>query len=318
MQQQWDLHRPRTRRHFLRMILAVGAGVLVAGCGSSSEQTQAPASLATPDTTNVSDTAATPPNEQEQPAPQPTPSPVVPAEAEEPTAVLTPTAAAVATTGLLLSRPAAPPAAGEITPGVQPLGLVPDRDTLLYVPARYTPDQAVPLVVLCHGAGGITEHGLSLLQGLADEANLLLLAPASRRQTWDVIRGGYGPDVRLIDQALGQVFSRFNVDRARLAIGGFSDGASYALSLGLTNGDLFTHIMAFSPGFMAPARQEGKPRIYISHGTRDDVLPIDACSRKIVPRLERAGYDVLYHEFDGPHTVPPEMTQEARGWFTAT
>ena len=33
---------------------------------------------------------------------------------------------------------------------------------------------------------------------------------------------------------------------------GFSDGASYALSLGAANGDLFTHIAAFSPGFMRP------------------------------------------------------------------
>lgn len=31
---------------------------------------------------------------------------------------------------------------------------------------------------------------------------------------------------------------------------GFSDGASYALSLGLPNGNLFSHIVAFSPGFM--------------------------------------------------------------------
>jgi len=51
-----------------------------------------------------------------------------------------------------------------------------------------------------------------------------------------------------------------------VAIQGFSDGASYALSLGLTNGDLFTHVIAFSPGFAAPAEQRGRPRIYVSHG----------------------------------------------------
>ncbi len=37
---------------------------------------------------------------------------------------------------------------------------------------------------------------------------------------------------------------------------GFSDGASYALSLGVPNGDLFTHIVAFSPGFMRLPDQE--------------------------------------------------------------
>ena len=168
---------------------------------------------------------------------------------------------------------------------------------------------------MLHGAGGVATHGLNPLLHLAEEAGLLLLAPESRRQTWDVILGGYGPDVAFLDRALGRVFARYAVDPARLAVGGFSDGASYALSLGLTNGGLFTHVLAFSPGFMAPGEQEGAPRIYISHGVRDAVLPIDACSRRIVPRLRRAGYAVEYREFDGPHTVPPEFAREAAGWF---
>ena len=96
---------------------------------------------------------------------------------------------------------------------------------------------------------------------------------------------------------------------------GFSDGASYALSLGLTNGDLFTHVLAFSPGFMAPRKRRGKPRLFLSHGTRDRVLPIDPCSRRIVPQVRRAGYDVTYREFDGPHTVPDEIAREAVDWF---
>jgi predicted esterase len=148
-----------------------------------------------------------------------------------------------------------------------------------------------------------------------DATGFLLLVPDSRQQTWDVLLGGYGPDVTFIDRALAQTFSRYAVDPRHLAIGGFSDGASYALSLGLTNGDLFTHIIAFSPGFMAPARQQGSPRIYIAHGIHDTVLPIDRCSRRIVPQLQHAGYDLLYHEFDGPHTIPIEIVGEALTWF---
>jgi predicted esterase len=65
-------------------------------------------------------------------------------------------------------------------------------------------------------------------------------------------RGSYGPDVDFINRSLQYVFDRYTVDPARLGIAGFSDGASYALSLGLPNGDLFSHIIAFSPGFMRP------------------------------------------------------------------
>jgi predicted esterase len=216
----------------------------------------------------------------------------------------------------LLARPLRNTSTADVQRGRQLLGIAPERDALLYVPPSYTLERPTPLVLSLHGAGGDAEGGLSLLQPLADAANLILLAPASRRQTWDVIGGEYGPDVALIDRALADVFQRYAVDTARLAIGGFSDGASYALSLGLINGDVFTHIMAFSPGFIASGSRHGQPRLFVSHGTRDDVLPIDRCSRRIVPQVQRAGYDVQYHEFDGGHTVPPDMAQAAVTWFT--
>lgn len=191
------------------------------------------------------------------------------------------------------------------------------RETLLYVPSGYTETVAAPLAVTLHGAGGDAQYGLALLQPLADAAGLLLLAPSSRGPTWDVIRGGYGPDVATIDAALTQVFAAYHVDQARIALGGFSDGASYALSLGLMNGALFTHILAFSPGFLAPLRREGKPRVFIAHGTGDEVLPINRCSRRLVSQLRAAGYDLRYDEFDGPHTVPTHIARDAVGWFTA-
>ncbi len=220
-----------------------------------------------------------------------------------------------AAAGRLHARPQ-PPAAAAAVPGLHPLGAAaPGVDALLYVPAGYRADRPAPLAVMLHGAGGRAAHGLALLHGLADAAGLVLLAPASRGRTWDVILGGFGPDVAALDAALAAAFARCAVDPGRVALGGFSDGASYALSLGLTNGDLFTHVLAFSPGFLAPARRVGAPRCYVSHGTRDAVLPIGPCSRRIVPRLERAGYAVRYREFDGPHTVPPAVAREAVAWF---
>ncbi len=220
--------------------------------------------------------------------------------------------------GRLLARPAKAHAEGGTgaARGQQKLGLDGKRDGLVYVPAGYRADRPAPLALMLHGAGGNADHGLAPLRQLADAAGLILLAPDARRQTWDVILGEYGPDVAFVDRALAQVFGRYAVDPARVAVGGFSDGASYALSLGITNGDLFTHILAFSPGFMAPAGQRGTPQVFVSHGTGDRVLPIDRCSRRIVPQLKRAGYRVRYEEFDGPHTVPPEIARQGADWFT--
>ena len=221
--------------------------------------------------------------------------------------------------GRLWSRPSAEP-----REEAQPVGLSRLRldararsDHLLYVPSGYRLGRRAPLVVLLHGAGANSRDIMPYLRDLANTAGLILLAPTSREYTWDVIAGGYGPDVEAIDQALEVTFSRYAVDPGRIAVGGFSDGASYALSLGITNGDLFEHILSFSPGFMAPAAQAGSPRIFVSHGTRDAVLPIGRCSRKIVPELERAGYEVRYREFEGGHTVPPGIRREAVAWLTS-
>ncbi|HEX8458973.1 MAG TPA: hypothetical protein VF656_16890 [Pyrinomonadaceae bacterium] len=215
--------------------------------------------------------------------------------------------------GRLAARPREVKTQGET--GLQPLKLESGRDGFLYVPASYRADGRAPLLLMLHGAGGNARNSLPLLHTFADKTGLILLVPDSREATWDAIRGVYGHDVAFIERALEQTFTRYNIDPRRLAIGGFSDGASYALSLGATNGDLFTHVLAFSPGFMIPASRHGAPALFISHGTRDRVLPIDACSRKIVPQVRSAGYKVVYREFDGPHTVPADIAREAIEWF---
>ena len=199
--------------------------------------------------------------------------------------------------------------------GVQPLGLKPVRDALLYVPPELGPHDRTGFLVTLHGAGGDAARGLSLLLPLADRYRLVLLAPASRGSTWDALRPGrYGPDVTVLNHALDHVFGTVPIDPERVGIAGFSDGASYALGLGLANGDLFRRIIAFSPGFIPPGSRSGKPAVFISHGDHDDVLPVASTSRRIVPALQRDGYQVWYREFHGPHTVPPEIAVEAAGW----
>jgi phospholipase/carboxylesterase len=204
----------------------------------------------------------------------------------------------------------------EIKPGQHDLKLgEADRDGQLYVPRGYTRDTPAPLMVMLHGAGN-TGRGVAYTFPPADELGVVVLAPDSRDEaTWDLLLHGYGPDVEFIGAALKLTFNRCNIDRKRTVLAGHSDGASYALSLGLGTGDTFGHIIAFSPGVMKPAEVHGKPRIFVSHGLSDQIMPIDETSRRFVPRLKTLGYDVTYHEYEGRHGVTPAIVREAFEWF---
>jgi phospholipase/carboxylesterase len=193
------------------------------------------------------------------------------------------------------------------------LGLDRSRDAILQLPSSKTASP-LPLLLLFHGAGGSGKGVLKRLGSAPEEAGVAVLAPDSRGSTWDAIRSGFGRDVTFINRALERVFEMVPIDPARIAVGGFSDGATYALSLGIINGDLFSRVVAFSPGFVVDGNSNGTPEFFISHGTADPILPIDRCSRAIVRDLEGRGYRVAFREFSGGHEVPSEIAREALRW----
>ena len=220
--------------------------------------------------------------------------------------------------GRLTARPAAGArSTARPSAGTHQLTLAAGRDAILMVPAG-APAAPLPLLVLLHGAGGNGGNMLRRLGGAVDAAGIAVLSPDSRDpRTWDGIRGGLGPDVAFINRALEHAFEMLDVDPRRISIGGFSDGASYAITLGLINGDLFSRVVAWSPGFYVDDEAHGKPRFFVSHGRADEILPIDRCSRVLVPRLQKRGYAVTYSEFDGGHAMPPDVIREGLQFATA-
>jgi predicted esterase len=170
------------------------------------------------------------------------------------------------------------------------------------------------LVLALHGAGGTSESGLWIFRGGAKTRGLVLVAPASESRTWNIF---YGADLDTIDRALRQAFARCRVDARRVAVGGFSDGATTALSVGLLNGDLFRAVMAVAPGGIIAERPVGKPRVYIAHGTRDTVLPF-RIGQAVTRELRSFGYAVKFRAFAGAHDVPDGISREAVRWFLGT
>lgn len=199
------------------------------------------------------------------------------------------------------------------------------RNGLLYVPTDHT--EPLPLLVLLHKAGGSASEwfgGNGSYAAYADKGHFIILAPESPGQSWGTGPKTWGYDYLAINRALEEAFARCAIDRSRIAIGGFSDGASYALSLGLANGDVFSDIIAFSPGFIVRAQARGRsgprgvevPLVYIAHGQSDNVLPIASTSRIFVSSLRKNGYNVEFREFSGGHHASRQVADQAMSWLT--
>lgn len=226
--------------------------------------------------------------------------------------------------GRLSARPAVPgkPLGGPSPLGMSTvgrqtyLGLDRDRDAILQLP-KSSPTGPLPLLMFLHGATQSAEDMFWYLDSAPDDTGVAILAPNARETTWDAITDGFGPDVQFLNAALQRVFDMVAIDPARIAIGGFSDGATYAISLGLINGDLFKRVAAFSPGLVIERAWQGKPSFFISHGTRDQILPIDRCGRRISADLKSRGYEVTFREFEGRHEIPKDVMLEGLQWVRA-
>ncbi|MEP6491915.1 MAG: phospholipase [bacterium] len=190
-----------------------------------------------------------------------------------------------------------------------------NRRAYLRVPPTYRPNAPAPLLIAFHGAGGRGTDWMGTYAARADAAGMILLAPDSVGQTWDAVTADFGPDVALVNNVVDQLFDRYAIDAQRIGLIGFSDGASYAISLGIANGDNVHQVIGFSPGFYVIAAQHGQPGFFISHGTSDPVLAIDQSSRVIVPALRKLGDSVDYVEFDGGHEVPAAIGDQAIAWL---
>ena len=190
--------------------------------------------------------------------------------------------------GRITAQPGVAPTT-TMAPGVHNLAVGNSaRSCWLVVPANYEPSRAWPLTLFFRGAITPARNYLDALRPFADEFGVIILAPEAGGRTWDLILGGFGADVDVINASLQTAFSHVHVDPARICSSGFSDGASYSLSLGLTNGDVLTRIVAYSPGYMETYVNRGHPEVFIAHGTMDQVLPIQA-SRNIVETLRSVG-----------------------------
>jgi phospholipase/carboxylesterase len=238
------------------------------------------------------------------------------------TLLAAPAPAATPSGKLETPAPTAPPSAPDKRNGVLTLA----GGAHAYLP-KGNDGSPLPLLVAFYGAGGNPHEVLASLRDDADRERFVLLIPTAKGANWDLIedllgrygiemniRPRYGRDLKALDLALADLFVRVAIDPARIGMMGFSNGATYAVNVGLANPQLVRTIVGFSPGPVYFNQVDPSQRIFLSHGKADAVLSYSA-TRTIAARLRARKAAVHFESFDGAHGVPRDVRQKGIDFF---
>ncbi|OSY87700.1 phospholipase [Tenacibaculum holothuriorum] len=191
-----------------------------------------------------------------------------------------------------------------------------------------------PLLILLHGYGSNEQDLFSFAEELPDE--LLIV---SAQAPYEMGYGGYAwyainfdanndkfsdldqarESVQKISAFIDEVKAKYNTNPAKTFLLGFSQGAilSYALSLNLPN--KVQHVIALS-GYinndLLPKEISNtiKTDYYISHGTVDQVLPVQ-WARKAPEVLKSLNLSNEYSEYPVGHGVAPQNFYSFKSWI---
>ena len=189
----------------------------------------------------------------------------------------------------------------------------------LYVPEYYDPSRNWPLVVALHGGSG---NGGAFLWSWLREARtrgFIVVAPTARGSTWTLVEPEI--DGSNIDDIVGEIGGKWNLDPARQLLTGMSDGGTFTYVLGLRAGCRFTHLAPIAASFhplilgMADAERVRNLPIFIVHGAQDWMFPPEM-AQGAERALRQAGADVVYRRIaDLAHTYPRDENARILDWF---
>jgi phospholipase/carboxylesterase len=192
---------------------------------------------------------------------------------------------------------------------------------ILLTPVEIDPERRYPLITVLHGAGRQDEALAKAYRDEAEKRQALFLIPRSALPTWDLIASGERHDLDFLEYAFELIYRRYPVDFERQALIGYSDGASYGLSIALSNPRIFRAVMAWAAGFVVVddtfvSAEDPRPAILMEHGTHDQVFPFQAIALPLRARLEAAGYKVHFRVDEGGRHFPSgDFQPEALDWF---
>ncbi len=191
----------------------------------------------------------------------------------------------------------------------------------LLMPDEIDPEGAYPLITVLHGAGRQDEQLSKVFRDEPEQRQALFLIPRSVLPTWDLLTGMGRDDLDFLEYAYDLIYRRYPIDPKRQALLGYSDGASYGLTVGLSNPNIFSAVLGWAAGFEvfdreAAAESATRPRVLLEYGTHDPIFPFERIALPMRANLEQLGYTVEFRvDEGGKHWPSGTFHTEALDWF---
>lgn len=193
-----------------------------------------------------------------------------------------------------------------------------------------------PMLVMLHGYGS-DENDLFSFAELLNDKFLVISLRAPMRLPW----GGYAwynidftgsesrfgnPEEALnsmskIDAFIGELIEKYQTDKDKTVLLGFSQGAILSYALATRNPDKYRTLLALS-GYIfkeimpkeLSTSKASMLNIFASHGIQDEIIPI-AWARNAEAWLKTTGVKNEYHEYNMGHGINPECFKDMLAWI---
>lgn len=117
--------------------------------------------------------------------------------------------------------------------------------------------------------------------------------------------------LQLVDREIGQ-----GIAGEHILLAGFSQGGVIALAAAMRSVQPLAGVMALSTYLPAVIPISPRPRrnIFMAHGRMDNVVPWQA-AEDARQRLQQAGHDMTWREYDMAHSLCAEEVADMREWM---
>jgi len=201
---------------------------------------------------------------------------------------------------------------------VKSLELPGGESAAVFVPERYEPNYAYPLLVWLHnGAAG--DRDLQALMRRVSTQNLLAVTVSCPELPSPMPPGGVGELIDTISGTLRRLKQRYHVHTERVYPIGFGNGGSLAMALLLERPGLFGGAVSLCGGLLNSKqplfrfRELNRKPVLLAGASQDEHVPMADVVRT-GRLLHAAGMSVTTRVYDAGHEMTPRMLRDVDRW----